>query len=62
MYVLKERERILKVIVQKKSEQALLVPKMERKTRFELATFSLARKRSTTEPLPHIKKLLPDKH
>ena len=27
---------------------------MERKTRFELATFTLARWRSTTEPLPHI--------
>ena len=27
--------------------------KMERKTRFELATFTLARWRSTTEPLPH---------
>ena len=26
---------------------------MERKTRFELATFALARRRSTTEPLPH---------
>ena len=26
--------------------------KMERKTRFELATFALARQRSTTEPLP----------
>jgi hypothetical protein len=26
--------------------------KMERKTRFELATFSLARRCSTTEPLP----------
>ena len=27
--------------------------KMERETRFELATFALARQRSTTEPLPH---------
>ena len=27
---------------------------LERKTRFELATFALARRRSTTEPLPHI--------
>ena len=27
---------------------------MERKTRFELATFTLARWRSTTEPLPHM--------
>ena len=27
---------------------------VERKTRFELATFALARRRSTTEPLPHI--------
>ena len=26
---------------------------VERKTRFELATFSLARRCSTTEPLPH---------
>ena len=34
--------------------------KMERETRFELATFALARRRSTTEPFPHIhfKKLL----
>ena len=30
-----------------------LHPHMERKTRFELATFALARRRSTTEPLPH---------
>ena len=28
--------------------------KMERETRFELATFALARQRSTTEPFPHI--------
>ena len=27
---------------------------MERETRFELATFALARQRSTTEPLPQI--------
>ena len=27
---------------------------MERETRFELATFALARQRSTTEPFPHI--------
>ena len=27
--------------------------KMERETRFELATFALARRRSTTEPFPH---------
>ena len=27
---------------------------MERKTRFELATFAMARRRSTTEPLPLI--------
>ena len=26
---------------------------MERETRFELATFALARRRSTTEPFPH---------
>ena len=26
---------------------------MERETRFELATFALARQRSTTEPFPH---------
>ena len=31
-----------------------LFKKMERKTRFELATFALARQRSTTEPLPHL--------
>ena len=30
------------------------ISKLERKTRFELATFALARQRSTTEPLPHI--------
>ena len=28
--------------------------KMERETRFELATFALARRRSTTEPFPHL--------
>ena len=27
---------------------------LERETRFELATFALARQRSTTEPLPHL--------
>ena len=32
--------------------------KMERKTRFELATFTLARWRSTTEPLPHFLHIL----
>ena len=31
------------------------VNKMERKTRFELATLALARRCSTPEPLPHIK-------
>ena len=30
------------------------ISKLERKTRFELATFALARQRSTTEPLSHI--------
>ena len=30
-----------------------LYKKMERETRFELATFALARQRSTTEPFPH---------
>ena len=30
-----------------------LIKKMERETRFELATFALARRRSTTEPFPH---------
>ncbi len=29
------------------------IKKMERETRFELATFALARQRSTTEPFPH---------
>ena len=29
------------------------IRKMERKTRFELATLALARRCSTTEPLPH---------
>ena len=32
--------------------------KMERKTRFELATFALARRRSTTEPFPQKKVLV----
>ena len=32
---------------------AFLIKKMERETRFELATFALARQRSTTEPFPH---------
>lgn len=27
---------------------------LERETRFELATFALARRRSTTEPFPHL--------
>ncbi len=31
-----------------------LHPHLERKTRFELATLALARRCSTTEPLPHI--------
>ena len=31
----------------------LVYKEVERKTRFELATFSLARRCSTTEPLPH---------
>ena len=30
------------------------IRKMERKTRFELATLALARRCSTPEPLPHI--------
>ena len=30
------------------------LPTMERETRFELATFALARQRSTTEPFPHV--------
>ena len=30
-----------------------LIKKMERETRFELATSALARRRSTTEPFPH---------
>ena len=34
---------------------------LERKTRFELATFALARRRSTTEPLPHIISLQKEK-
>lgn len=33
---------------------------MERETRFELATFALARQRSTTEPLPRFKSRLFD--
>ena len=33
----------------------LVIKKMERETRFELATFALARRRSTTEPFPHHK-------
>ena len=36
----------------KRAAQALLEFVLERKTRFELATFALARRRSTTEPLP----------
>ena len=31
------------------------IRKMERKTRFELATLALARRCSTPEPLPHIR-------
>ena len=32
----------------------LVIKKMERETRFELATFALARQRSTTEPFPQM--------
>ena len=35
-------------------KQISVQKKMERETRFELATFALARQRSTTEPFPHI--------
>ena len=35
------------------SHKKPLIKKMERETRFELATFALARRRSTTEPFPH---------
>ena len=34
--------------------EAPIIKKMERETRFELATFALARRRSTTEPFPHL--------
>ena len=34
------------------------IRKMERKTRFELATLALARRCSTPEPLPHTKYLI----
>ena len=52
--------RILKIIfrilifwqIKRRNVRLLIV---ERKTRFELATFTLARWRSTTEPLPHKK-------
>ena len=49
----------------KRAAQALLEFVLERKTRFELATFALARRRSTTEPLPHVvraKGLEPSRH
>ena len=40
-----------------KSRQVLLPASLvERETRFELATFALARQRSTTEPFPHPKR------
>ena len=38
---------------QKKNRQDLFFFCLERETRFELATFALARQRSTTEPFPH---------
>ena len=46
------------ILTQKKSDKIglflrLKLPFMERETRFELATFALARQRSTTEPFPH---------
>ena len=42
--------------IKKQTPKNLL--KLERKTRFELATLALARRCSTTEPLPHIIKLI----
>ena len=45
-----ERDKLYPLQVEHKA----LNKKMERETRFELATFALARRRSTTEPFPHL--------
>ena len=41
-------------ILYNKKSRLLPASKLERKTRFELATLALARRCSTPEPLPHI--------
>ena len=41
------------LIIEKTTDDYLSSFLLERETRFELATFALARQRSTTEPFPH---------
>ena len=53
-------ERVMRIELTPSAWKAEVLPlnytriKMERKTRFELATLALARRCSTPEPLPHI--------
>ena len=52
-------ERVMRIELTQSAWKAEVLPlnyirKMERKTRFELATLALARRCSTPEPLPHI--------
>ena len=56
---LKKMERMMRIELTLSAWKAEVLPlnyirKMERKTRFELATLALARRCSTPEPLPHI--------
>ena len=57
---LKKMERMMRIELTLSAWKAEVLPlnyirvKLERKTRFELATLALARRCSTPEPLPHI--------
>ena len=57
--VFKKMERMMRIELTLSAWKAEVLPlnyirKLERKTRFELATLALARRCSTPEPLPHI--------
>ena len=57
---LKKLERMMRIELTPSAWKAEVLPlnyiriKLERKTRFELATLALARRCSTTEPLPQV--------
>ena len=57
---LKKMERMMRIELTPSAWKAEVLPlnyiriKLERKTRFELATLALARRCSTPEPLPHV--------